>query len=161
MGTPYLAPLSRQTSASQLHCMMLVSQYLAGFWTTCVFCLIFLNINKSQANPVIADEDFLRDLYYEDLSPISYNADMEDMRLVDKRSRQRQAGFSSWAGKRGGRNMQGFSAWAGKRSGRQNQGFSSWAGKRAPFNAWAGKRSGAGPIYHVPEYERLEQNTIT
>ena len=52
--------------------------------------------------------------------------------------------------------MQGFSAWAGKRSGRQNQGFSSWAGKRAPFNAWAGKRSGAGPIYHAPQYERLE-----
>merc|ERR1712062_570172 len=131
--------LSRQTSALQLDCMMLVSQYLAGFWTTCIFCLIFLNINNSQANPVIADEDFLRDLYYEDLSPVSYNPDMEDMRLVDKRSRQRQAGFSSWAG---------------KRSGRQNQGFSSWAGKRAPFNAWAGKRSGTGPVYHLPEYER-------
>merc|ERR1712203_271236 len=122
-----------------LDCTMLVSQYLTGAWATCVFCLIFLNINKSQANPVLADEDFLRDLYYEDLSPVSYNADMEDMRLVDKRSRQRQAGFSSWAGKRGGRNMQGFSA---------------WAGKRAPFNAWAGKRSGDGPIYHLPEYER-------
>merc|ERR1711874_706727 len=134
-----MGPLSRQTSASPLHCMMLVSQYLATFWATCVFCLI-LSVSQSQGNPVIADEDLLRDMYYEDLSPVSYNADMEDM--------------SSWAGKRGGRNMQGFSARAGKRSGRQNQGFSSWAGKRAPFNAWAGKRSGTGPVYHLPEYER-------
>merc|ERR1711874_363112 len=133
-----MGPLSRQTSASPLHCMMLVSQYLATFWATCVFCLI-LSVSQSQGNPVIADEDLLRDMYYEDLSPVSYNADMEDMRPVDKRSRQRQAGFSSWAGKRGGRNMQGFSA---------------WAGKRAPFNAWAGKRSGPGPVYHLPEYER-------
>jgi len=92
--------------------------------------------------------------YYDDLSPVVYSDDMDDMRLAEKRSRQRQAGFSSWAGKRGGRNSQGFSAWAGKRGGRNSQGFSSWAGKRAPFNAWAGKRNGGGPVYHEQEYER-------
>merc|ERR1712066_379155 len=121
-----------------VHCRMLTYQYL-GLWATCIVCMTIVNINKAQANPVIADEDFLRAAYYDDLSPAVYNDDMDDIRLVDKRSRQRQAGFSSWAGKRGGRNTQGFS---------------SWAGKRAPFNAWAGKRSG-GPIYHELEYESL------
>ena len=71
--------------------------------------------------------------------------------------RDRQAGFSSWAGKRGGRNnQQAFSSWAGKRSGRgqHQQTFSSWAGKRAPFNSWAGKRSSEEEVFHEPEYVR-------
>merc|ERR1711974_201305 len=118
---------------------MILSQYF-GFWAVCVFSLIVLNINKSQSSPVITDEDILREIYYDDVSPITYNAALDDdMRLVDKRSRQRQAGFS---------------AWAGKRSNRHTQGFSSWAGKRAPFNAWTGKRSGTQPIYHQMEFER-------
>ena len=74
-------------------------------------------------------------------------------RVLEKRARQ--AGFSSWAGKRGGRNnQQAFSSWAGKRSGRDQQAFSSWAGKRAPFNSWAGKRSGEEEVFHDPEYVR-------
>ena len=76
-------------------------------------------------------------------------------RQLEKRARQ--AGFSSWAGKRGGRNhQQAFSSWAGKRSGRgqHQQAFSSWAGKRAPFNSWAGRRGLEEEVFHDPEYGR-------
>jgi len=94
---------------------------------------------------VIDDDDLIR--LSEDFLPSLQNSDDYYIRPLEKRSRQRQAGFSSWAGKRAG-NQMGFSSWAGKRSDRQMAGFSSWAGKRAPFNSWAGKRSGNEVIYH-------------
>merc|ERR1711953_474263 len=133
MGSTSQTPADTCRMLMSLHCL----------WATCLLCLSVINIDNTQANPIITDDDFLRAAYYEDMSPVVYNEDMEGSRL-DKRSRQRQAGFSSWAGKRGGRNTQGFSAWAGKRGGRNTQGF----------NAWAGKRSGAAPVYHEPQYER-------
>merc|ERR1712215_519050 len=81
--------------------------------------------------------------------PSDYLVDT-DLRLLNKRGRERQLGFSSWAGKRGGRNQQAFSSWAGKRSGREQS---------APFNAWAGKRSGEEDILHEPEYVRRKRNS--
>merc|ERR1712013_797794 len=67
----------------------------------------------------------------------------KDVRFLGKRARQ--AGFSSWAGKRSGRNQQ--------------QAFSSWAGKRAPFNSWAGKRSSEEDLITEPEYVRRKRSS--
>jgi len=122
--------------------------------------LLPLSINQSQGTAIITEEDLMRALLAREAiqQPSDYLVDT-DLRLLNKRGRDRQLGFSSWAGKRGGRNSQAFSSWAGKRSGREQQAFSSWAGKRAPFNAWAGKRSGEEDILHEPEYVRRKRSS--
>jgi len=111
---------------------------------SCVLILAISQIQPSVSSPFPSEELIS---YEDDLYP-AQNADDFILRQYEKRSRQRQAGFSSWAGKRSGDRGMGFSSWAGKRSGRGQQAFSAWAGKRAPFNSWAGKRSGEAVIYH-------------
>jgi len=114
-------------------------------WLVCVLGLVLLSLQPSLASPAL-DDELLG--YAEELYPVPQTADDFYDRHLEKRSRQRQAGSSSWAGKRS--NDRGFAPWAGKRSSKV-AGFSSWAGKRAPFNSWAGKRSGGGLIYHDME----------
>eukprot|EP00092_Neocalanus_flemingeri_P005899 GFUD01006349.1.p1 GENE.GFUD01006349.1~~GFUD01006349.1.p1 ORF type:complete len:199 (-),score=69.53 GFUD01006349.1:360-935(-) len=122
--------------------------------------LLAISLNQSQGVTVISEEDLIRALMAREAAQQpGYVGDPgdADLRLMGKRARQ--AGFSSWAGKRGGRNQHAFSSWAGKRSGREQQAFSSWAGKRAPFNSWAGKRSGEDEVFHEPEYVRRKRSS--
>merc|ERR1719334_3006376 len=104
--------------------------------------LLALNLSPTKGSAIISEEDLIRALLARGAQE-GYDTLDQDIRLLGKRARP--AGFSSWAGKRGGRNQQ--------------QAFSSWAGKRAPFNSWAGKRSSEEEIIHEPEYVRRKRSS--
>jgi len=131
---------------------------LPYLWASLTLVLLALSLSPTKGSAIISEEDLIRALLARGAQE-GYDTLDQDIRLLGKRARQ--AGFSSWAGKRGGRNQQqAFSSWAGKRSGRnQQQAFSSWAGKRAPFNSWAGKRSSEEEIIHEPEYVRRKRSS--
>merc|ERR1712179_204108 len=134
---------------------------LPFLWASLTLVLLALSINHTKGSAIISEEDLIRALLARG-GPgpqEGYDSLDQDIRFLGKRARQ--AGFSSWAGKRGGRNQQqAFSSWAGKRSGRnQQQAFSSWAGKRAPFNSWAGKRSSEEDLITEPEYVRRKRSS--
>jgi len=131
---------------------------LPYLWASLTLVLLALNLSPTKGSAIISEEDLIRALLARGAQE-GYDTLDQDIRLLGKRARP--AGFSSWAGKRGGRNQQqAFSSWAGKRSGRnQQQAFSSWAGKRAPFNSWAGKRSSEEEIIHEPEYVRRKRSS--
>jgi len=131
---------------------------LPYIWASLTLVLLAISINQSRGSAIISEEDLIRALLARGAAQEVYDSVDPDLRVLEKRARQ--AGFSSWAGKRGGRNnQQAFSSWAGKRSGRDQQAFSSWAGKRAPFNSWAGKRSGEEEVFHDPEYVRRKRSS--
>merc|ERR1712168_1453280 len=132
---------------------------LPYLWASLTLVLLALSINHTKGSAIISEEDLIRALLARGGSQEGYDNLDQDVRFLGKRARQ--AGFSSWAGKRGGRNQQqAFSSWAGKRSGRnQQQAFSSWAGKRAPFNSWAGKRSSEEDLITEPEYVRRKRSS--
>merc|ERR1712168_1776947 len=132
---------------------------LPYLWASLTLVLLALSINHTEGSAIISEEDLIRALLARGGSQEGYDNLDQDVRPLGKRARQ--AGFSSWAGKRGGRNQQqAFSSWAGKRSGRnQQQAFSSWAGKRAPFNSWAGKRSSEEDLITEPEYVRRKRSS--
>ena len=54
-----MAPLGASTSQTPADtCSMLMS--LHCLWATCLLCLSIINIDNTQANPIITDDDFLR-----------------------------------------------------------------------------------------------------
>lgn len=54
-----MAPLGASTSQTPADtCRMLMS--LHCLWATCLLCLSIINIDNTQANPIITDDDFLR-----------------------------------------------------------------------------------------------------
>merc|ERR1719425_38024 len=116
---------------------------LPYLWASLTLVLLALSINHTKGSAIITEEDLIRALLARGGSQEGYDSLDQDVRLLGKRARQ--AGFSSWAGKRGGRNQQ--------------QAFSSWAGKRAPFNSWAGKRSSEEDLIHEPEYVRRKRSS--
>merc|ERR1712025_1272642 len=115
---------------------------LPYLWASLTVVLLALSLSPTKGSAIISEEDLIRALLARGAQE-GYDTLDQDIRLLGKRARQ--AGFSSWAGKRGGRNQQ--------------QAFSSWAGKRAPFNSWAGKRSSEEEIIHEPEYVRRKRSS--
>merc|ERR1712013_72653 len=116
---------------------------LPYLWASLTLVLLALSINHTKGSAIISEEDLIRALLAGGASQEGYDNLEQDVRFLGKRARQ--AGFSSWAGKRGGRNQQ--------------QAFSSWAGKRAPFNSWAGKRSSEEDLITEPEYVRRKRSS--
>merc|ERR1712013_690879 len=88
---------------------------LPYLWASLTLVLLALSINHTKGSAIISEEDLIRALLARGASQEGYDNLEKDVRFLGKRARQ--AGFSSWAGKRGGRNQQqAFSSWAGKRS---------------------------------------------
>merc|ERR1712179_513985 len=118
---------------------------LPFLWASLTLVLLALSINHTKGSAIISEEDLIRALLARG-GPgpqEGYDSLDQDIRFLGKRARQ--AGFSSWAGKRSGRNQQ--------------QAFSSWAGKRAPFNSWAGKRSSEEDLITEPECVRRKRSS--
>merc|ERR1719474_1258909 len=91
--------------------------------------LLALSINHTKGSAIISEEDLIRALLARG-GPgpqEGYDSLDQDIRFLGKRARQ--------------------------------AGFSSWAGKRAPFNSWAGKRSSEEDLITEPEYVRRKRSS--
>merc|ERR1712168_557935 len=106
---------------------------LPHLWASLTLVLLALSINHTKGSAIITEEDLIRALLARGGSQEGYDNLDQDVRLLGKRARP--AGFSSWAGKRGGRNQQ------------------------QAFNSWAGKRSSEEEIIHEPEYVRRKRSS--
>merc|ERR1719300_952391 len=121
-------------------------------WVCISMLLLNCGLQCALGSAVITEEDLIRAMIAKQAALEDYEDVLEpEIRLVGKRGNN-MAGFSSWAGKRGGRSNghQAFSSWAGKRSPR---------GQQQAFSSWAGKRSGEEPIIHEPEYVRRKRSS--
>merc|ERR1712168_1230664 len=98
---------------------------LPHLWASLTLVLLALSINHTKGSAIITEEDLIRALLARGGSQEGYDNLDQDVRLLGKRARQ--------------------------------AGFSSWAGKRAPFNSWAGKRSSEEDLITEPEYVRRKR----
>merc|ERR1719334_2918773 len=105
---------------------------LPYLWASLTLVLLALSLSPTKGSAIISEEDLIRALLARGAQE-GYDTLDQDIRLLGKRARQ--AGFSSWAGKRGGRNQQ------------------------QAFSSWAGKRSSEEEIIHEPEYVRRKRSS--